>query len=224
MTPLPALSDIPVHALTSGDNPPLLRFENAEPAVAEPILMEKLRSVYPHEQVYGEFCPVQGYIDADPTGVFEYLADVRSLEEWTYSLRGFTETSEPGLWAAVDRLGGDDAAIYTRVVAHPGSGTVDYHCAWDQHKHLWMIYLLRVVDAQLVFDKPGAVVLWVNCHHPFYDENPFPETAPPGREIWVGDLWDMFPAGHRIELENLTAICEYRSRHGLPIKPDWMHQ
>ncbi len=52
--------------------------------------------------------------------------------------------------------------------------TVDYHCAWDQGKHLWMIYLMRVVDAQVVFDKPGSVVLWTNCHHPFYDNNPYP--------------------------------------------------
>ena len=57
--------------------------------------------------------------------------------------------------------------------------TVDYHCAWDQGKHLWMIYLMRVVDAQVVLDKPGSVVLWTNCRHPFYDDNPYPETAPP---------------------------------------------
>ena len=73
--------------------------------------------------------------------------------------------------------------------------TVDYHCAWDQGKHLWMIYLMRVVDAQVVFDKPGSVVLWTNCHHPFYDHNPYPETAPPQRPVWVGDFWDMFGAG-----------------------------
>ena len=36
-----------------------------------------------------------------------------------------------------------------------------------------MIYLMRIVDAQVVFDKPGSVVLWTNCHHPFY-------TAPTG--------------------------------------------
>ena len=35
-----------------------------------------------------------------------------------------------------------------------------------------MIYLMRIVDAQLVFDKPGSVVLWTNCHHPFYDQQP----------------------------------------------------
>ena len=38
-----------------------------------------------------------------------------------------------------------------------------------------MIYLMRIVDAQVVFDKPGSVVLWTNCHHPFYDRNPYPK-------------------------------------------------
>lgn len=100
--------------------------------------------------------------------------------------------------------------------------TVDYHCAWDQGRHLWMIYLMRVVDAQVVFDKPGSVVLWVNCHHPFYDENPFPGTAPPERPVWVWDFWDTFAPGHQIELDNLTAIAEYRHRNGLPLTPEWM--
>ena len=42
--------------------------------------------------------------------------------------------------------------IFTRTVANREARTVDYHCAWDQGKHLWMIYLMRVVDAQVVFD------------------------------------------------------------------------
>ena len=85
-----------------------------------------------------------------------------------------------------------------------------------------MIYLMRVVDAQVVFGKPGSVVLWTNCHHKFYDENPYPDTGPPGRKVWVGDFWEMFAAGHRLELDNLKAIAEYRAAHGLPITPEWM--
>ena len=103
-----------------------------------------------------------------------------------------------------------------------GARTVDYHCAWDQGQHLWMIYLMRVVDARVVLDKPGSVVLWTNCHHPFYDRNPYPDTAPDGRPVWVGDFWDMFGAGHLLELRNLKAIAEYRHHNGLAVKPDWM--
>ena len=40
--------------------------------------------------------------------------------------------------------------------------------------------------------------------------------------MWVGDFWDMFGAGHLLELQNLKAIAEYRHRHGLPISPRWM--
>jgi 3-oxoacyl-[acyl-carrier-protein] synthase III len=65
---------------------------------------------------------------------------------------------------------------------------VDYHCAWDQGKHLWMVYLMWVIGAQTVLDKPGSVVLWTNCRHPFYDHNPHPQAAPPQRPVWVGDF------------------------------------
>lgn len=140
--------------------------------------MDMMRSVYPHDQVFGQYCTVNDYIDCPPDDLFEYMADTRSLEEWTYSLRGFTPTDEPGLWLAHDRLG-SETKIYTRTVANVQARTVDYHCAWDQGDHLWMIYLMRVVDAQTVLDKPGSVVLWTNCHHPFYDHNPYPKTAPP---------------------------------------------
>ena len=145
------------------------------------------------------------------------------MEEWTYSLRGFVKTDEPGLWESFDRVGGQ-TKCYARTVANPEAMTVDYHCAWDQGFHLWMIYLMRVVDAQVVLNKPGSVVTWVNCKHPFYDENPYPETAPPKRPVWVGDGWDLFYAGHEMEMDNLKAICEYRASHGLPIKPEWIER
>ncbi|RDI17197.1 hypothetical protein DEU38_12332 [Rhodococcus sp. AG1013] len=215
-TALPALSDIP-----GGVIPGVLRIETSDREATTPIILDMLRSVYAHQQVFGEYCTVNGYIAAPPRDVYRYLSDTRSLEEWTYSLRGFAPTEQPGLWSAHDQLG-SDTTIYARTVTNPDAMTVDYHCAWDQGRHLWMIYLLRVVDAQTVFDKPGSVVLWTNCHHPFYDRNPYPETAPADRKTWVGDLWDMFAAGHRLELDNLTTLCEYRARSGLPITPEWM--
>lgn len=85
-----------------------------------------------------------------------------------------------------------------------------------------MIYLMRVVDAQVVLNRPGSVVLWNNCRHPFYDENPYPDTAPPDRPVWVGDFWEMFSAGHQLELDNLTAIAEFRHHNNLPLTPEWM--
>lgn len=219
---LPALEDITAREGASIDG--VVRIESHPREKATPIIMEMMRSVYPHDEVFGEFCTINSYIDAPPDELFDYMSDTRCLEEWTYSLRGFVPTEEPGLWVAHDMLGAGErqTQIFTRTVANKQAGTVDYHCAWDQGKHLWMIYLMRIVDAQLVFDKPGSVVLWTNCHHPFYDRNPYPETAPPERPVWVGDFWDMFGAGHLLELRTLKAIVEYRHRNGLPITPDWM--
>ncbi|MBD0862331.1 SRPBCC family protein [Gordonia sp. zg691] len=214
----PVLADLGEEAMTLTG---LVRIESHPRPIATPLILDRLRSVYPHDQLYGEFCPVQGYVDAPPRELFDWLSDTRSLAEWTYSLRDLTETEEPGLWVGEDRLGAD-TKIFARTVADPDAMTVDYHCAWDQGRHLWMIYLMRVVDAQVVFDRPGSVVLWVNCHHPFYDENPFPESAPPDRPVWVGDFWETFAPGHQIELDNLTAIAEYRHHNGLPLTPDWM--
>jgi hypothetical protein len=216
--PLPALCDISVDPV-----PGVRRIENMPKDDAQPVVMDMMRSVYPHERVYGAFIPVQSYIAAPPRGVYEYLADTRSLEEWTYGLRGFQETETPGLWVSDDRLTDPHPSkCYCRTVATPDAMTVDYHCAWDQGEDLWMIYLMRVIDAQVVLNKPGSVVTWINCRHPFYDENPYPHTAPTGRKEWVGDFWDMFSAGHQLELDNLKAICEYRAAHGLPVKPAWM--
>ena len=73
-----------------------------------------------------------------------------------------------------------------------------------------------------LLDKPGSVVLWTNCRHPFYDHNSYPQAAPPQRPVWVGDFWDMFGAGHALELQNHKAIAEYRHRNGLPLTPAWM--
>ncbi|MFC8046705.1 SRPBCC family protein [Nocardia sp. NPDC057353] len=211
-----ALSDIPVPVV-----PGVLRVENSDRDATLPVILDRLRSVYPHDEVFGTFCPVHIVIDAPPREVYEYLAHTQSLAEWTYSLRGFVETDEPGLWQAWDKLA-EDTEIYARTVAHPDSMTVDYHCAWDQGEHLWMIYLMRVVDAQVVFNRPGSVVLWTNCHHPFYEQNPFPEKGPRDREGWVGDFWPLFGPGHQLELDNLKAICEYRAANGLPLTPEWM--
>ena len=83
--------------------------------------MEMMRSVYPHDEVFGTYCTVNDYIDCPPDELFDYMADTRCLEEWTYSLRGFTPTETPGLWLAHDRLGaarGPGSAIYTRTITN----------------------------------------------------------------------------------------------------------
>ena len=100
---LPALDDI-THTGTTDPIDGVMRIETAPVEKATPIILEKMRSVYPHEEVFGRYCTVNDYIDCPPDELFDYLADTRSLEEWTYSLRGFTPTDEPGLWLAYDRL------------------------------------------------------------------------------------------------------------------------
>jgi hypothetical protein len=196
--------------------PGVHRIENCSKDELTSLAMEMTHAVYPHEQVYGQYCSIQTYVDCPAEKAFEYLADVYTLQEWTYSLRDCVPTSEEGFVVATDRIGGA-TKIFTRVTANRHAMTVDYHCAWDQGEDLWMIYLMRVVPADLVLNRPGCVIFWSNCRHPYYDRNPYPEKAPPGRKVWVGDMWPFFYAGHQIELDNLKHILEMRHAHGLPM-------
>jgi hypothetical protein len=196
--------------------PGVHRVENFSKEEITSLAMEMTHAVYPHDQIYGNYCTIQDYVNCPPEKAFEYLADVYTLAEWTYSTRNFEPVNDDGLYVGFDRIG-DTTKLYTRVVANRDAMTVDFHCAWDQGEHLWMIYLMRVVPAEVVLNKPGCVILWTNCRHPFYDQNPFPKTAPAGRKIWVGDMWPFFYAGHKIELDNLKYILEYRHAQGLPM-------
>jgi hypothetical protein len=113
---LPALEDITAHTGSSQPIDGVTRIETSPREKATPIIMEMMHSVYPHDEVFGRYCTVNDYIDCPPDELFAYMADTRCLEEWTYSLRGFTETDEPGLWQAYDRLG-SDTKIYVRTEA-----------------------------------------------------------------------------------------------------------
>ena len=198
--------------------PNVRRFENFSKDEMNGFAMELTHAVYPHDEIYGKYCTLEEHIDCPPADVFRYLADPYTLAEWTYSMRDFEPAGEDGLLVSYDKIGGN-TRIFTRTITNASAMTVDYHCAWDQGDKLWMIYLMRVVPAELVLDRPGSVVLWTNCHHPFYDKNPYAAQAPSERKVWVGDLWPFFYAGHHVEMQNLKHILEHRHSRGLPINP-----
>ena len=179
-------------------------------------ITEMTHTVYPHEQVYGPYCTIHGLIDCPPEKVFAYMANPFSLIEWTYSVRELQPTSKSDLYVGVDS---GRTPIYCKTVSNPAALTVDYHCAWDQGDELWMIYLNRIVPAELVLKRPGTVVIWTNCRHPYYAKNPFPALSGDPKRAWVGDWWPLFYAGHTIELDNLRAILEHRHHNGLPMGP-----
>jgi hypothetical protein len=198
--------------------PGLVRSETVDRDELSATASEMTQAAYTHEQLYGRYCSIQDYINCPPGDVYGYLANVHSLSEWTYSTRAFEQTDEPGLYVGIDTLEAD-TRIYCRVTANPSALTVDYNCAWDQGDELWMIYLMRVVPAEITLAKPGSVVFWTNCRHPHYDRNPYPEAAPNPERAWVGDYWNLFYAGHTIEMTNLKRILEFRHARGLPVGP-----
>ncbi|MGP4111422.1 SRPBCC family protein [Streptomyces sp. 4N509B] len=208
-TPPPAIPDF------IKDVPGLLRWETTsrEEAVVQASAFTK--DTFTYDEVYGRFCTIEEYIDAPPEVVFDYLNDMRNLNEYTYSTRDFAPVEgKPGLFVGKDTLPDDNTKIYMRFEPNREALTIDMHCAWDQGDELWMIYLYRIVDAQRVLKKPGSVVLWTNCRHPYYDKNPYPETVPNPERPWVGDFWNLFYAGHAIEMQNLKKILEFHYGHG----------
>lgn len=197
------------------DVPGLLRWETTPREEAFAQAHEFTKDVFTYDEVYGRFCTVEEYIDAPPEAVFDYLCDERNLNEYTYSTRDFAPVDgKPGLLCGRDTLVTDDTKIFMRIHGNRAGMTVDMHCAWDQGDELWMIYLYRIVDARVVLNKPGSVVLWTNCRHPYYDKNPWPELATSPERPWVGDFWNLFYAGHALELQNLKKILEHRHSGG----------
>jgi hypothetical protein len=191
------------------------RIESFAPSKMEQLCIELTHAVYEHDKIYGQYVTIEEYIDCPPDVAFNYLANDFNLGEWTYSIRNVREDKDtPGLYISNDVIG-NDTIMYFKTISNKESMTVDFHCAWDQKQKLWMIYLMRVVPAELVLNKAGSVVTWTNCRHQYYYKNPFPETAPPKRKVWVGDIWDLFYAGHHIEMQNLKHILEYRYRNNL---------
>jgi len=195
----------------------LKRCENTPKHEMGGLMADITHAVYPHEQVYGDYCPIQAYINCPPEKIFEYMSNPYSLLEWTYSMRSFVPTETQGIFLGKDKIG-DNTNIYFKVNSNKEALTVDYHCAWDQGEDLWMIYLNRIIPAELVLKKQGSIVFWQNCRHPYYAQNPYTDKAPAGRP-WVGQFWDFFYAGHTVELDNLKKILEYRHLNNLPIGP-----
>ncbi|MEU7904970.1 SRPBCC family protein [Actinoplanes sp. NPDC049118] len=192
--------------------PGLMRVENTD---REELLAHCLAAPGP-AQADERYCTVEEHVDCPPERAYDYLRVLHNLQEWTYSVRDLEPAGAPGLSAGYDRIE-EGTRIFCRVVANPDAMTIDYHCSWDQGDRLWMIYLMRVVPAALVLDRPGSVITWTNCRHPYYDANPYPRLAPSPDRPWVGRYWDLFRAGHTLELRNLKTILEYRHANGEPV-------
>lgn len=182
-------------------------------ALANANVQHLIKESYSQEEMFGTHCTVCEYIQCPVDIAFEYAANIYSLEEWTYSIRQLKHVGN-GLYKGLDKLA-ENTSIYIRSEAYPDSKVVDYPCAWDQGEELWMRYYLRFIDAMPTLHKPGTIVLWTNCKHPYYDRNitDVPNYITEGRyrtdRRWVGDFWSSFYAGHLLEAKNLKAILEY---------------
>jgi len=51
----------------------VVRIETPPLEKTAPIFMAKMRSVYPHDEVFGQYCTVKAYIDCPPAELFEHM-------------------------------------------------------------------------------------------------------------------------------------------------------
>ncbi|MES2504115.1 MAG: hypothetical protein V4534_04470 [Myxococcota bacterium] len=191
----------------------LFRSEEHPPETSMPKFISATKEKYDYEEVFGDYCPVFSYIKCPVDKAFEYAANPFSLEEWTYTLRDL-KLVEGDLYVGREALA-PDTSIYVRTESYADSKVVDYLCAWDQPNELWMRYYCRFIDAMPTFNKPGCVLMWVNCRHPYYIRgNDLPEHIKKAQarkdRPWVGDVWNLFKAGHQVEADNMKAILESR--------------
>lgn len=204
--------------LDSSDLPEevLVRHENTSREEMEKLEKSMAQETYTHEEIFDRFCSLSEHINVPYDIVFEYCANVRSLEEWTYSIRDLQHLGG-GLYRGIEQVQ-PNTDIFIRAEAQKGPehGTVLYPCAWDQGHELWMRYYLTIVDSTKALNEPGTIVMWTNCRHPYYDRSTVnvPDYIAEGRartdRLWVGDIWPLFHAGHSIEMGNLKKILEHR--------------
>jgi hypothetical protein len=72
-----ALDDISTHTGSIDPIDWVIRIETAPREQATPIILEMMRSVYPHDEVFGQYVTVHDYIDCPPDELFEYLSEYR---------------------------------------------------------------------------------------------------------------------------------------------------
>lgn len=203
--------------------PGVVRTENTSQRELHALCEKLMKTTYSYDEVHGgAYCFVGEFIAAPYEMVFEYCADIRSLAEWTLSIRNLRHLGG-GLYRGTDAISASDPTqpqteIFIRadVMKGPEHGVIFYPCAWDQGDELWMRYYFLFTDAQKTIAKPGTIVLWTNCKHPYYDRDvtDVPPYIAEGRarddRPWVGDLWELFYPLHRIELDNLKRLIEHR--------------
>jgi hypothetical protein len=185
------------------------------PEVINMLATKWTKETYTHDEIYGNQAFIALHVPVPVDIVFDYIANVYSFEEYTYSLRNF-EHLGGGLYVGDDVVGGPNTKIYLRNEAYRDSGVVDCLSEWDCGDNLWMRYHMRVVDSMPTNRIPGTMLTMLNFKHPFYDRatKDVPEYIAKGRSRtdrpWVGDVWTHFFGAHSIELGNLKKILTAR--------------
>lgn len=191
--------------------PELFRCESVPKGAATDTMMQLTKELRTGNGATNDVYTVHQHIDAPPDTVYNYLLDINSVEEFTYSLRNFHRDENSGLYVGLDATE-PETKVYLRIHGNPEVRTVDYESAFDQGTDLWMVFCGRVLSADHVQQRSGSLVSWTIWRHPYYARNPYPELAPNRARTWPGSFWPLFYAMDVLELRNLKYILEYREQ------------
>lgn len=192
----------------------LFRAEEYSTADANARFDRETKERYSHEEIFGPWWNVNAYIDVPVEYAYDYVANLYSIEEWSYGIRDLKHIGQ-GIYRGHDRWA-KDTEIFVRSEPHKEIFSVDHHFAWDQKEDLWMRQFWRFVDAKGAINRSGTILNWFSFKHPFYDRKSpnlpswLKDAQGKRSRDWLGDYWRYFHAWHKIEADNLRYILEHR--------------
>jgi hypothetical protein len=175
----------------------IITFENTSLKDIWALMKARTKEYYSHRGSFGKFCNVNQHINVPVDYAYAYLSDIKTLEEWTFSVRSLKPIGG-GLYEGIEAIVGN-TKIYIRSDCYPESRVIDWPCAWDQKEDLWMFYATRLLDARPTLGKEGTVLIWTNLRHQNYINGPRPELI---------EGWNYMHVIHGIEANNLRIILE----------------
>lgn len=191
----------------------LYRAEHYSERDIEARLENATKEKYRHDEMFKSWCSITDFIDAPIDFVWNYSANIYSLEEWSFSIRDLKYIGD-GIYQG--REYHHDTDIFIQNEAIKEAHVVDYRYAWDQKKELWVRHFLRFIDAKDILNRRGTLMLWSHFKHPYHERctSSSPEWLKDAQNkknrVWMGQKWPYVYAAQKLLADNLRFILEHR--------------
>lgn len=155
---------------------------------------------YRHNELFRSWCSINDFIDAPLEYVWSYVANIHSLEEWSFGIRTIHHVGN-GVYSGQDHH--QATQIFVRNEAIREAHVVNYYYGLEQKKEFGVRHYLRFIDAREVFERPGTLLMWSHFKHSS-------SLQTQNESLWCGDNWPYVYAALKLEADNLRFIVEHR--------------